>query len=244
MTKTADPQPQGNPSDPAPPAPTPEISADAARDLLIRSGYQVLTKEQLEERIRRAERPVAAVRTELETARAEAAQAQARLRELENVGKSQSDLAAEQRAEALRRLDEAQKAALAADARASQAEKSKLEMLLDLRLGSMLSGAVDPDAALLLAKARVKGLSIAPDGTLIHTDAAGIERKGADAEAVVRAWWGDAKFLHSAPAPGPATGGSTPAPPSEKPKIRAVERWDRYAEAERLDAQARAQRGR
>lgn len=242
MSTKNDPQPQGAPT--PDPIPTPELTPEAARDLLVKAGYNVLTKDQLAERIARAERPVAAVRTELETARAEAAQAQARLRELENVGKSQSDLAAEQRAEALRRLDEAQKSIEAERARATQAERSKLDLLLDLRLGSMLSGAVDPEAALILAKARVKGLSMAPDGSLIHTDAAGIERKGADAEAVVKSWWSEAKFLHSAPAPGPATGGSNPAPPSEKPKIMAVERLDRYREAERLDALARAQRGR
>lgn len=240
MSTKNDPQPaEGNQNPTAP-----EITPEAARELLVKAGYNVLTKEQLAERIARAEKPVTAVRTELEAARAEAAAAQARLRELENAGKSQSDLAAEQRAEALRRLDAAEKAIEAERQRATQAERSKLDLLLDLRLGSMLSGAVDPEAALILAKARVKGLSIAPDGTLIHTDAAGIERKGSDAEAVVKSWWGEAKFLHSAPAPGPATGGSAPAPPAERPKLSAVERMDRYREAERLDALNRAQRGR
>jgi hypothetical protein len=246
MSKEADPQPgiPATTTDPTPTATPPPVTPEQAREILIKSGFQVLTKEQLEDRIRRAEKPAAAVRTELETARADAAAAQARLREIENAGKSASDLAEERRAEAIRRLEAAQAELKTERDRTAAAEQARLGTLLDLRLGTLLAGAVDPEDALILAKTRVKGLSMSPDGTLIHTDGAGIERRGAEAEAVVKAWWAEKKSQHAAPPAGPATRGVTaPAPPPAQPKLQSVDHLDRIAEARRLNAERAAARG-
>lgn len=231
------------PTPEAAPAAAPVLTPEAARELLVKQGLHVLTKEQLEDRIRRAEKPGAAARTELEQARADAAAAQAKLREIENLGKSTADVIAQQREEALRRLSETEKLLSSERERASAAERSRVEALRDIKLGSLLSGAVDPDAALMLAKARIPGLGAEPDGTLIHTDAAGIVRKGTEAEAVVKSWWSEQKWQHAAPAPGPGTRGSTSEAPPVAAKLKSVDHLDRIQEARRLNAERAARRG-
>jgi hypothetical protein len=231
------------PTPEAAPTAVPVLTPEAARELLVKQGLHVLTREQLEDRIRRAEKPGAAARTELEQARADAAAAQAKLREIENLGKSTADVIAQQREEALRRLAEMEKLLTSERERTATAERSRVEALRDVKLGSLLSGAVDPDAALMLAKARVPGLSAEPDGTLIHTDGAGIVRKGPEAETVVKAWWTEQKWQHAAPAPGPGTRGSATEAPPVKAEIRSVDHLDRIEEARRLNAERAAKRG-
>jgi flagellar biosynthesis GTPase FlhF len=83
---------------------------------------------------------------------------------------------------------------------------------LDAQLRTLLTDAVNPEIAFIYAREKLgKSLKINENGEMVHIDAAGVERVGADAHKMVADWWSGIADLRRAGPAGPGTrGGNTP----------------------------------
>lgn len=203
---------------------------EAARQLLITNGYNVLDSTAMSRRLEAERRKYAPLQSTLEQLQSEHEAAKARLAEIDNKGKSTDEIWMQRQAEWQRRDKEnADRIAALAAEKAETENRAKMNAR-DRKLADILDGAVDTELARTHCLNKMPGVSADLAGNLQVVDAAGIEHSGKDAELLIKKWWADnGTFLRRAPAPGPS-GGSA---------IRPVERNEPYVYGQGGDLTAR-----
>jgi hypothetical protein len=189
----------------------------AARDLLIQQGFNVLDNAAFakirQEAAAKAVKDAEAARQQSESTAAELQAARARLKAIDDAGKTEDQLWKERQIEWQRQLEQAKSETLQERKVSEEREAAYRTAARDRKLQELLSAnATNPRAALLCALDSMPGLKADESGRLVLTDAAGIDHVGEAAEAKIQTWWSDQKWLHRAPAPGPATHGGANAP--------------------------------
>jgi len=192
----------------------------AARDLLIANGLNVVDnghfKSIRESAAAEANAKAAEIKLQLEQVQSEHAKAAARLREIDDAGKSEAQKHVEQRAEWQRQIQERDKALEAATQSHAQAMDALRKTQVDNRLSALFSNCADQELALMAARARIPGeLSVTDSGQLQLVDAAGVPHVGEAADAIVRAWW-------TQPAQAPLRLGAPSGPPTSQQSGRSV----------------------
>jgi hypothetical protein len=206
------------------------VALEAARQLLLTNGYNVLDSTAMARRLESERRKYEPLQKTLEQVTAENEAAKARLAEIDNKGKSADEIWVARQAEWQRRDKEnADKLAQLESARFETENKAKMNAR-DRKLADILDNAVDSELARTHCLNKMPGISADMQGNLMITDAAGIEHTGADAELLVKTWWANnGQFLRRAPSPGPSGGSAT----------RPVERTETYAYGQGGDLTAR-----
>lgn len=182
----------------------PSIDIDTAKEVLIKNGFHVLTKKQIEERIGKEKEGVTRLSEELAEFRKEYEDAKAQLSEYKNKGKTSEEIWTERQKEWQRREQEKQ-AAIEERDRALIAKTQEVKTIRrDLMLRSMLSDSADQDLAMLAVLKDFPSLSVNDRGEMTYTDEAGVEFAGSDVTKRLASWWEGKTILHKAPPNGPS----------------------------------------
>lgn len=192
---------------------------EAARTLLLSQGHQVLDSSAFHgiktQAAEKAESKYAEAVANLEAVRAENQQLADYKAKIENKGKSDSELHAEQRA-AWKAQDEARQQEV--DTASSALETAKAALATERvqnRIATLMPNSTNTEAAQMWASKHIgKMLSTDEAGQLVWTDPTGTPHIGVAAEKLVSDWWADdsQKFLRAGNVPGPPTGGAAAAP--------------------------------
>jgi hypothetical protein len=231
-----------------PATPTPEDTAaavQAARDLLVAQGHQVLDSSQFHgiktEASRAAEAKAAEAQARLDALEAEHQKLAEFKRRIEDKDKSDAQLHAEQRRawqeEDRKKLEAIETAKSQAEELQKQLERERIQN----RIVGLMHNATNAEAALMWADKHVGArLSIDERGELVWTESTGTPHVGVAAKNQFESWWNQdsQKFLRAGNPPGPPTAGapSSPAPKEDKfvpdpsatfeENLRAADEWD------------------
>lgn len=178
-------------------------------------------------------------RLKLEVTEGEAARA--RVKALDDEGKTTEQLYQEKLKEAAAASRQARLETEQARAEKAEAHEELQLYRLRLELDKLLPNAAKAARARREAMAEMPGIGLSTEGQLTFTDKAGELHVGEAAEAVVSEWWAENKDLHASAPAGPSTrGGTTPSPPPPVPdgpvyppgstfkeQLRIADRYDR-----------------
>ena len=224
-----------------------ESAIRAAEEMLRGAGRYVLGQEDFGRlkgaATKEAEARAATLEAELKSLRSEHEQAAARIREIDDAGKSAAEKIAAQHAELKRRYEERERElAEARKAHQDSMERTKA-LMVDQRLAQLLTPTPDPELALLAARHRLGGtLTIDDAGRLVHEDAVGFQSVGPAADAVIQAWWAKQDTLRApSMSPGPPTSGGQGTPAGEPEPFRPTGSFEeQLAQADAYDERVTA----
>ena len=222
---------------------TDEAQIEAAKELLISQGLNVLDSKTFGQRL---EKERSKYKTDLEKLQADYEKTKDRAselakfkREIEDKDRSEIEIW-ERRQKEWEAQDTAQKQAIEAARSDVEAQKERMkEYQVERHLSRLMPDARNAELALMWAKAKVPGLGVSEDGVLTFTEPTGVSHEGPAAEKFVSDWWARQEDMRSAKSPGPPTKGS-PAPPPVRSdefvmkdsgdlaaNLAAAERWNR-----------------
>jgi biotin operon repressor len=209
-----------------------EESLKEAIEALKGAGYQVLTKDQMSDRLRQATKEIGPLKARLDELEKQYTTATKSLRAYEDKDKSAEQRIADELQAKQDTIDAwAAKHEKQLQATAQEQQRSK-DMFLQNKLHDMLGKSVNPGAAVKLAMAELDGLGVDIDDSgkfaLTYT---GPDKLPGDAAEAVTGWYREQSVLH--PPAGDGVPASTVNPPSGG---NSTSNWDN------LDAESRVER--
>lgn len=221
MSDEGNPTPTANPGNGKPA----EMDTQAARQHMLDKGYQLFSSEEMHSFKEREAKPylIRAEKAEADLAaiRAEYEKLSAWKSELDNKGKSESELMAQRQREWEKSDREKEDRLTAAQKQREDLENQLKRERVQNKLSRLLVNSTNPEMAMMWAEKHIGPmLSTNEQNQLVWTDVRGVQHVGVAAENMATEWWNEdaQKSLRLGNAAGPPTAGAPSPAPSSQPK--------------------------